>query len=138
MQKAIRGTGGDNVTRVIAVAPNGQGNQSMLDKVYPGPADLPGGGQDPYLMVTVHTYDPWNFCGQDGTLANKPSVEALLTTAAERIRTCEEIGRTRQLWRVWRGTQRKAGRAQHGHGSRILSNHATNGIGSRDVQYTLG
>lgn len=75
--RAIRGTGGANATRVVAVAPNGQGNQATLAAVYPTVADLPGGGTDPYVMVTVHTYDPWGFCGQDGTLDKKPSTEEI-------------------------------------------------------------
>jgi endoglucanase len=75
--QAIRATGGANGTRVILLAPNGQGNQSTLDRVYPSAAELPGAGQDRYLMVTVHTYDPWGFCGDTGTLANKRSVEEL-------------------------------------------------------------
>ena len=75
--RAIRATGGANRTRVILVAPNGQGNQSTLDRVYPTSDELPGGGKDRYLMVTVHTYDPWEFCGENGTLANRRSVEEL-------------------------------------------------------------
>ena len=75
--RAIRSTGGANATRIVVVAPNGQGNQSMLDKVYPTAADLPGNGKDRYVMVTVHTYDPWGFCGQDGTLDKKPTAEAI-------------------------------------------------------------
>lgn len=75
--RAIRSTGGPNATRVVVVAPNGQGSQSMLDQVSPTPADLPGGGKDPYVMVTVHTYDPWAFCGENGTLEKRPTVEEI-------------------------------------------------------------
>jgi endoglucanase len=74
---AIRATGGANASRVIMVAPNGQGGQSMLAKAYPTPAELPGGGKDPYVMVTVHTYDPWAFCGENGTLDKRPTVDEL-------------------------------------------------------------
>lgn len=30
--------------------------------------DLPKGGNDPYLAVTIHSYDPWNCCSQGGTM----------------------------------------------------------------------
>jgi endoglucanase len=63
---AIRATGGNNTTRVIMVEPNGQGNQGMIEEVYPTKTSLPGGGTDAYLAIQVHTYDPWAFCGQTG------------------------------------------------------------------------
>jgi endoglucanase len=69
---AIRATGGNNLTRVIMVAPNGQGNQGMIEEVYPTKVSLPGGGSDNYLAIQVHSYDPWAFCGQTGTLAAFP------------------------------------------------------------------
>lgn len=75
--KAIRSTGGNNATRAIMVAPNGQGNHSMLDEVYPTTSLLPGGGNDGNLIATVHTYDPWNFCGQDGKMDAKPTMESV-------------------------------------------------------------
>jgi endoglucanase len=65
---AIRATGGNNATRVIMVAPNGQGNQGMIEELYPTKVSLPGVGNDNYLAIQVHTYDPWAFCGQTGTL----------------------------------------------------------------------
>lgn len=64
---AIRATGGNNTTRVIMVEPNGQGNQGMIEEVYPNKASLPGGGTDAYLAIQVHTYDPWTFCGETGS-----------------------------------------------------------------------
>ncbi len=69
---AIRGTGGKNTTRIIMVAPNAQGNQSMIDEIYPNKASLPGSGNDQYLAIQVHTYDPWGFCGQTGNNSNFP------------------------------------------------------------------
>ncbi len=63
---AIRATGGGNTTRIVMVEPNGQGNQSMIEEVYPNKASLPGGGSDVYLAIQVHTYDPWSFCGETG------------------------------------------------------------------------
>lgn len=63
--------------RIIMIGTNGQGNHSMLDDLYPDATSLPGGGKDERLMVTVHTYDPWNFCGQDGSNANWPGEDAI-------------------------------------------------------------
>lgn len=75
--KAIRSTGGANLTRVVMVGPNGQGNHSLLDEVYPTASLLPGGGKDRALIATVHTYDPWDFCGQDGQMAKKPTMDSV-------------------------------------------------------------
>merc|ERR1719401_3161468 len=55
--------------RVILVTPNGQGNQACAPSVYPNRQSFPDGGGDPYLAITVHTYDPWDFCGQTGSNA---------------------------------------------------------------------
>ncbi len=74
---AIRRTGGSNATRIVVVAPNGQGNQSMFKQVYATRLDLPGEGKDPYLMVSVHTYDPWAFCGDNGKLTAQPPTESI-------------------------------------------------------------
>src|SRR5690606_32760756 len=35
-----------------------------------------GGGNDPYLMVTFHHYDPWTFCGDDQGTSDDPGTEA--------------------------------------------------------------
>ncbi len=40
----------------------------------------PGGGADIYLAIQVHTYDPWNFCGQDGQDANYPGANVISST----------------------------------------------------------
>lgn len=64
---AIRATGGNNAQRAILIAPNGQGNHGQIAAVYPDRASLPGGGKDPYVLVTGHSYDPWEFCGQTGS-----------------------------------------------------------------------
>jgi endoglucanase len=74
---AIRATGGLNATRVIMVEPNGQGNQGMIEEVYPNKASLPGGGTDAYLAIQVHTYDPWAFCGQTGSNTAWPGSAAI-------------------------------------------------------------
>lgn len=68
---AIRATGGNNLTRIIMVSPNGQGNQGMIEEVYPTKASLPS-ANDIYLAIQVHTYDPWSFCGQTGSNAAFP------------------------------------------------------------------
>merc|ERR1719282_640735 len=56
--------------RVILVTPNGQGNQACAPSVFPSRQSFPDGGSDPYLAITVHTYDPWDFCGQTGSNAH--------------------------------------------------------------------
>jgi endoglucanase len=81
---AIRATGGNNATRIIMVEPNGQGNQGMIDEVYPDKASLPGGGTDAYLAIQVHTYDPWAFCGQTGSNANWPG-SATIESAIKKV-----------------------------------------------------
>jgi endoglucanase len=65
--KAIREAGGKNDTRIVMVSVNGQGNEVMIEEVYPSKASLPGGGSDPYLAIQVHSYNPWAFCGQTGS-----------------------------------------------------------------------
>jgi aryl-phospho-beta-D-glucosidase BglC (GH1 family) len=75
--EAIRATGLKNSTRVIMVEPNGQGNQGMIEEVYPDKASLPGGGSDVHLAIQVHTYDPWAFCGETGSNAAFPGVTSI-------------------------------------------------------------
>ena len=86
---AIRATGGNNATRVIMVEPNGQGNQGMIDKVYPNKESLPGAGKDAYIAFQVHSYDPWAFCGETGTLGAYPGdatiINAMKTVNAHSI-----------------------------------------------------
>lgn len=74
---AIRNTGGGNTTRVIMVEPNGQGNQGQIEEVYPTKTTLPGGGNDKYLVIQVHTYDPWDFCGQTGADSAYPGATSI-------------------------------------------------------------
>nr|MDA3851644.1 cellulase family glycosylhydrolase [Spirochaetaceae bacterium] len=82
---AIRATGGGNTDRVILVAPNGQGNQSQLDDVYPNVASIPGAGADEYLGFTVHTYDPWDFCGQTGSNSFYSSTSVMVSEVSGTI-----------------------------------------------------
>ncbi len=78
---AIRAAGGKNDTRVIMISTNGQGNEVMIEEVYPTKASLPGAGKDKYLAIQVHSYNPWAFCGQTGSNTAFPgnaSVEAAI------------------------------------------------------------
>jgi endoglucanase len=77
---AIRKTGGANTERIIMVSTNAQGNQSQLNDVYPAKENLPGGGTDVYLAIQVHTYDPWEFCGQTGKNTAWPGSSAIEST----------------------------------------------------------
>lgn len=83
--EAIRASASGNKERIILIMPNAQGNQSLLDEVYPSAETLPAGGRDPYLALSVHTYDPWNFCGEDGSNAQYPGagniIERIQSTA---------------------------------------------------------
>jgi len=51
---------------VILVMPNGMGQQQMSRHVYPDRQAFPDGGMDTHLGISVHTYDPWDFCGESG------------------------------------------------------------------------
>ncbi|MBP9212011.1 MAG: cellulase family glycosylhydrolase, partial [Bacteroidetes bacterium] len=77
--KAVRETGGRNASRVIMLSTNGQGNQSQIEEVFPDKASLPGGGADRYLAIQVHTYDPWSFCGENGSNNAWPGTSALVS-----------------------------------------------------------
>ncbi len=77
--KAVRETGGRNTSRVIMLSTNGQGNQSQIEEVFPDKASLPGGGADLYLAIQVHTYDPWSFCGENGSNNAWPGTSALVS-----------------------------------------------------------
>ncbi|HKI46882.1 MAG TPA: cellulase family glycosylhydrolase, partial [Balneolales bacterium] len=90
--QAIRSTGGPNLSRIIMVEPNGQGNVSQFAAVYPTKATLPGGGKDAYLAVQVHTYDPWSFCGQDGSNANYPGSAQLIKGVNKIAAHADSIG----------------------------------------------
>lgn len=69
---AIRSSGGNNPVRLIMVGTNGQGNEVMIEEVYPSKASLPGAGADDYLAIQVHSYNPWAFCGHTGSNAAFP------------------------------------------------------------------
>lgn len=56
-------------TRIVAVTVNNMGNCYKCNTVYPSAADLPGGGSSKYMVLTVHSYDDFRFCGQDGNVS---------------------------------------------------------------------
>lgn len=74
---AIRNAGGLNDIRVIMVSTNGQGNEVMIEEVYPSKTTLPGKGTDEYLAIQVHSYNPWAFCGQTGSNAAWPGTSTV-------------------------------------------------------------
>ena len=74
---AIRATGGNNEKRLIMLATNAQGNEAMIEEVYPGKISLPGGGSDKYLAIQVHSYNPWAFCGQTGSNSAFPGTSSI-------------------------------------------------------------
>lgn len=86
---AIRATGEKNETRFVMVSTNGQGNEVMIQEVYPNKASLPGGDTDKYLGIQVHSYNPWQFCGQNGSNSNFPgnaSFESAIRTVGTHSR----------------------------------------------------
>lgn len=73
LTRLINKTGFDGVRyvdedRIVAVMPNNLGNCYRCNPVYESKNMLPGYGNDKYLMFTCHTYDTFNFCGQDGNV----------------------------------------------------------------------
>jgi aryl-phospho-beta-D-glucosidase BglC (GH1 family) len=57
---AVRATGGNNATRVLIV----QGPDPNIDETNSLFGDMPTDVVADRLMVEVHYYDPWQFCGQ--------------------------------------------------------------------------
>jgi hypothetical protein len=62
------------------VEPNGQGNQGMIEQVYPNKARLLDGGTDAHLAIQIHTYDPWAFCGETGANSAFPESNTIENT----------------------------------------------------------
>lgn len=56
-----------NLSRIILLQPNAQGNIEQAPRVYPTADLLPGGGKDRWLCVTIHSYDMWSLCGPNGS-----------------------------------------------------------------------
>ena len=59
------------------ISTNGMGNHSLIEEVYPNKTYLPGSGTDDYLAIQVHTYDPWSFCGQNGSNSSYPGSSSI-------------------------------------------------------------
>ena len=55
------------------VGNNGQGNALYISNINPSKSFLPGGGNDDYISIQVHTYSPWTFCGETGSNAAFPA-----------------------------------------------------------------
>ena len=87
--EAIRATGGNNLQRTVMIATNAYGNHSQIFSVYPTPTQLPGQGQDNYLAIQVHSYDPWEFCGETGDNSAYPGDQI----TANSMRAVAEHGR---------------------------------------------
>ena len=90
---AIRSTGGNNEKRTVMIATNAYGNHNMIFDVYPTVDELPGGGADDYLAIQVHSYDPWEFCGENGENTTYPGVAFTSTS----MRAVAEHGRMLQV-----------------------------------------
>jgi aryl-phospho-beta-D-glucosidase BglC (GH1 family) len=90
--KAIRATGGKNATRIVMFGMNGQGNHSMLAAMYPTRDGLPGAGKDANIIATLHTYDPWPFCGQDGKLSEYPGADAVVKSLRGVLAHAKKLG----------------------------------------------
>ena len=87
--EAIRATGGNNLQRTVMIATNAYGNHNQIFSVYPNKASLPGGGSDEYLSIQVHSYDPWEFCGENGANDAYPGD----VSTANKMRLVAEHGR---------------------------------------------
>jgi len=56
---AVRATGGNNSSRVLVI----QGPSTDIDKTYQLMTTMPVDSIEDRLMVEIHYYTPWNFCG---------------------------------------------------------------------------
>lgn len=77
----IRGCGGHNAERIIVIDGDDWGSPASLRITWPSVSDIPGGGNDRYLMGSIHYYSP--------TALTHASDAAGINTAwtAESIRT---------------------------------------------------
>ncbi len=57
--KTVRATGGNNAKRVLVV----QGPATNIDDTYNHFGDMPKDEAQNRLMLEIHSYDPWTFCG---------------------------------------------------------------------------
>ena len=89
---AIRNTGGNNSTRIVMVGTNSWGNHNQIFTNYPDRGSLPGGGEDDYLAIQIHSYDPWEFCGQDGDNSAYPGNDVIINRMKEVAAHGEKLG----------------------------------------------
>jgi hypothetical protein len=54
----IRGCGGRNAERIIILDGEDWGSPTSLEDTWPLVTDIPGGGNDPYLLGSIHYYSP--------------------------------------------------------------------------------
>jgi endoglucanase len=71
---AVRATGGNNAKRVLVI----QGPTTDIDatvSLFPAPSDatFPSDAATNRLMIEVHFYSPWNFCGLNTDNGSSPS-----------------------------------------------------------------
>ena len=71
---------------------NGWGNHSLLDDVYPTASALPGQGQDPFIVAHLHTYDPWEFCGQNGSNDAYPGASVIRNSINQALDHAASLG----------------------------------------------
>lgn len=57
--KTVRATGGNNAKRVLVV----QGPATSIDDTYSNYGEMPKDEAENRLMLEIHSYDPWTFCG---------------------------------------------------------------------------
>lgn len=57
--KTVRATGGNNAKRVLIV----QGPATNIDDTYKTFGEMPKDEAEHRLMLEIHSYDPWTFCG---------------------------------------------------------------------------
>lgn len=73
LTRLLNKTGYDGVrsvdkTRIIAIMPNNMANIYRCSPNYPTKDSLPRNGNDPYLIMSCHSYDGWSLCGQTGSV----------------------------------------------------------------------
>lgn len=54
----IRACGGNNPTRIVVLTGQDWNGPSSLQNTWPSVAQIPGGGNDPYVIGSIHFYDP--------------------------------------------------------------------------------
>ena len=74
---AIRGTGGNNENRILMITPLGgqhytlNGTYGTIDKV-----NKVTGGDNDHVIMTIHDYGPWPFCGNVNYVAGSKGEDA--------------------------------------------------------------